>query len=160
MCVCLAGNSPYPGMQVGSAFYRMIQEGHRMNRPEFASTEMYVHCRQLSDDITENYSDICFNGKYKSDSGTRKSDSRGQTLQWITFGLLRSEIVYGCNFVPHSSPVKHFCHCRYNIMLSCWSHDPLKRPPFRKLVERTEMLLSENTKNVSDQYDHASDKDH
>ncbi|XP_075318861.1 KIT proto-oncogene, receptor tyrosine kinase b isoform X3 [Odontesthes bonariensis] len=34
------GNSPYPGMQVGSTFYRMIQEGHRMNRPEFAPTEM------------------------------------------------------------------------------------------------------------------------
>ncbi|XP_072239456.1 KIT proto-oncogene, receptor tyrosine kinase b isoform X2 [Leuresthes tenuis] len=70
------GNSPYPGMQVGSAFYRMIQEGHRMNRPEFAPTEMY------------------------------------------------------------------------DMMLSCWNHDPLKRPSFRKLVERTELLLSENTKNV------------
>lgn len=35
-------------------------------------------------------------------------------------------------------------------MQSCWSHDPLKRPPFRKLVERTELLLSENTKNVSE----------
>uniref|UniRef100_A0A3P9M0M3 Mast/stem cell growth factor receptor n=1 Tax=Oryzias latipes TaxID=8090 RepID=A0A3P9M0M3_ORYLA len=70
------GNSPYPGMQVGSAFYRMIQEGHRMNRPELAPVEMY------------------------------------------------------------------------DMMLSCWSHDPLKRPSFRKLVERTELLLSENTKNV------------
>uniref|UniRef100_A0A671YH05 Mast/stem cell growth factor receptor n=1 Tax=Sparus aurata TaxID=8175 RepID=A0A671YH05_SPAAU len=70
------GNSPYPGMQVGSAFYRMIQEGHRMSRPEFAPIEMY------------------------------------------------------------------------DMMLSCWSHDPLKRPSFRKLVERTELLLSENTKNV------------
>ncbi|KAM4584594.1 KIT proto-oncogene, receptor tyrosine kinase b isoform 1-T1 [Odontesthes bonariensis] len=70
------GNSPYPGMQVGSTFYRMIQEGHRMNRPEFAPTEMY------------------------------------------------------------------------DMMLSCWNHDPLKRPSFRKLVERTELLLSENTKNV------------
>ncbi|CAJ1052216.1 KIT proto-oncogene%2C receptor tyrosine kinase b isoform X1 [Xyrichtys novacula] len=70
------GNSPYPGMQVGSAFYRMIQEGHRMNRPEFAPVEMY------------------------------------------------------------------------DMMLSCWNHDPLKRPSFRKLVERTELLLSENTKNV------------
>uniref|UniRef100_UPI003AADF654 KIT proto-oncogene, receptor tyrosine kinase b isoform X1 n=1 Tax=Centroberyx gerrardi TaxID=166262 RepID=UPI003AADF654 len=70
------GNSPYPGMQVGSAFYRMIQEGHRMNRPEFAPTEMY------------------------------------------------------------------------DMMLSCWNQDPVKRPPFRKLVERTELLLSENTKNV------------
>ncbi|XP_062285688.1 KIT proto-oncogene, receptor tyrosine kinase b [Scomber scombrus] len=70
------GNSPYPGMQVGSAFYRMIQEGHRMNRPEYAPTEMY------------------------------------------------------------------------EIMLSCWNHDPLKRPSFRKLVERTELLLSEKTKNV------------
>uniref|UniRef100_A0A3Q3WP12 receptor protein-tyrosine kinase n=1 Tax=Mola mola TaxID=94237 RepID=A0A3Q3WP12_MOLML len=70
------GNSPYPGVQVGSAFYRMIQEGHRMSRPEFSPVEMY------------------------------------------------------------------------DIMLSCWSHDPLKRPSFRKLVERTELLLSENTKNV------------
>uniref|UniRef100_A0A3Q0QW38 receptor protein-tyrosine kinase n=1 Tax=Amphilophus citrinellus TaxID=61819 RepID=A0A3Q0QW38_AMPCI len=71
------GNSPYPGMQVGSAFYRMIQEGHRMSRPEFAPIEMY------------------------------------------------------------------------DMMLSCWNHDPLKRPSFKKLVERTELLLSENTKNVS-----------
>ncbi|XP_030588402.1 KIT proto-oncogene, receptor tyrosine kinase b isoform X2 [Archocentrus centrarchus] len=70
------GNSPYPGMQVGSAFYRMIQEGHRMSRPEFAPIEMY------------------------------------------------------------------------DMMLSCWNHDPLKRPSFKKLVERTELLLSENTKNV------------
>uniref|UniRef100_A0A1A7XJR8 receptor protein-tyrosine kinase n=1 Tax=Iconisemion striatum TaxID=60296 RepID=A0A1A7XJR8_9TELE len=70
------GNSPYPGMQVGSAFYKMIQEGHRMSRPEFAPIEMY------------------------------------------------------------------------EMMLSCWNHNPLKRPSFRKLVERTELLLSENTKNV------------
>ncbi|XP_034544950.1 KIT proto-oncogene, receptor tyrosine kinase b isoform X1 [Notolabrus celidotus] len=70
------GNSPYPGMQVGSVFYRMIQEGHRMNRPDFAPVEMY------------------------------------------------------------------------DMMVSCWNHDPLKRPSFRKLVERTELLLSENTKNV------------
>nr|XP_057925311.1 KIT proto-oncogene, receptor tyrosine kinase b isoform X2 [Doryrhamphus excisus] len=70
------GNSPYPGMQVGSAFYRLIQEGHRMSKPEFAPTQMY------------------------------------------------------------------------DMMLSCWNQDPLKRPPFRKLVERTELLLSENTRNV------------
>ncbi|XP_005941952.1 KIT proto-oncogene, receptor tyrosine kinase b isoform X1 [Haplochromis burtoni] len=70
------GNSPYPGMQVGSAFYRMIQEGHRMSRPEYAPAEMY------------------------------------------------------------------------DMMLSCWNHDPLKRPSFKKLVEKTELLLSENTKNV------------
>ncbi|XP_054634631.1 KIT proto-oncogene, receptor tyrosine kinase b isoform X2 [Dunckerocampus dactyliophorus] len=70
------GNSPYPGMQVGSAFYRLIQEGHRMSKPEFAPTEMY------------------------------------------------------------------------DMMLSCWNQDPLKRPSFRKLVERTELLLSENTRNV------------
>ncbi|XP_047222050.1 KIT proto-oncogene, receptor tyrosine kinase b isoform X3 [Girardinichthys multiradiatus] len=70
------GNSPYPGMQVGSAFYKMIQDGHRMSRPEFAPIEMY------------------------------------------------------------------------DMMLSCWNQDPLKRPSFRKLVERTELLLSENTKNV------------
>ncbi|XP_031727767.1 KIT proto-oncogene, receptor tyrosine kinase b isoform X1 [Anarrhichthys ocellatus] len=70
------GNSPYPGMQVGSAFYRMIQDGHRMSRPELAPIEMY------------------------------------------------------------------------DMMLSCWNHDPLKRPSFRKLVERTELLLSESTRNV------------
>ncbi|KAF7650754.1 hypothetical protein LDENG_00121000 [Lucifuga dentata] len=70
------GNSPYPGMQVGSAFYRMIQQGHRMSRPEFAPTEIY------------------------------------------------------------------------EMMLSCWNQDPFKRPSFRKLVENTELLLSENTKNV------------
>uniref|UniRef100_A0A8D3DBM2 Mast/stem cell growth factor receptor Kit n=1 Tax=Scophthalmus maximus TaxID=52904 RepID=A0A8D3DBM2_SCOMX len=35
------GISPYPGMQVGSAFYRMIQEGRRMSRPEIAPIEMY-----------------------------------------------------------------------------------------------------------------------
>ncbi|XP_029297663.1 KIT proto-oncogene, receptor tyrosine kinase b [Cottoperca gobio] len=70
------GNSPYPGLQVGSVFYRMIQDGQKMNKPEFAPIEMY------------------------------------------------------------------------DMMLSCWSHDPLKRPSFRKLVERTELLLSENTRNV------------
>uniref|UniRef100_A0A3Q3E2R7 Protein kinase domain-containing protein n=1 Tax=Hippocampus comes TaxID=109280 RepID=A0A3Q3E2R7_HIPCM len=70
------GNSPYPGMQVGSTFYRLIQEGHRMSKPEFAPIEMY------------------------------------------------------------------------DMMLSCWNQDPLKRPSFRKLVERTELLLSENTRNV------------
>uniref|UniRef100_A0A8C7IJ37 receptor protein-tyrosine kinase n=1 Tax=Oncorhynchus kisutch TaxID=8019 RepID=A0A8C7IJ37_ONCKI len=70
------GSSPYPGMQVGSAFYRMIQEGHRMNRPDVAPREIY------------------------------------------------------------------------DMMLSCWSEDPLKRPSFRKVVERTELLLSEHTKNV------------
>ncbi|CAL1601523.1 unnamed protein product [Knipowitschia caucasica] len=70
------GNSPYPGMQVGSAFYRMIQEGHRMSRPGSAPVEIY------------------------------------------------------------------------DMMLCCWNHDPLKRPSFRKLVESTELLLSENTRNV------------
>ncbi|XP_061883321.1 mast/stem cell growth factor receptor kita-like isoform X1 [Entelurus aequoreus] len=70
------GKSPYPGMQVGSAFYRLIQEGHRMSKPQFAPTDIY------------------------------------------------------------------------NMMVSCWNQDPLKRPPFRKLVERTELLLSENTRNV------------
>ncbi|KAL6110106.1 kit [Pungitius sinensis] len=70
------GHSPYPGMQVGSAFYRRIQDGHRMSRPDFAPIEMY------------------------------------------------------------------------DMMLSCWNHDPLKRPAFSKLVERNELLLSENTRNV------------
>ncbi|XP_062334759.1 KIT proto-oncogene, receptor tyrosine kinase b isoform X2 [Osmerus eperlanus] len=70
------GSSPYPGIHVGSAFYKMIQDGHRMSSPEFAPNEMY------------------------------------------------------------------------EMMLLCWSQDPLKRPSFRKLVERAELLLSENTKNV------------
>lgn len=70
------GTSPYPGMQVGSAFYKMIQDGYRMSRPEFAPSEIY------------------------------------------------------------------------DMMLLCWSEDPLKRPSFRNLVEKTELLLSENTKNV------------
>lgn len=38
--VCVTGNSPYPGMQVGSVFYKMIQDGKRMSRPEFAPIEM------------------------------------------------------------------------------------------------------------------------
>uniref|UniRef100_A0A8C5D2X8 receptor protein-tyrosine kinase n=1 Tax=Gouania willdenowi TaxID=441366 RepID=A0A8C5D2X8_GOUWI len=70
------GNSPYPGMQVDSAFYQRIQEGYRMSKPAFAPIEIY------------------------------------------------------------------------DMMLSCWNPDPLKRPSFRKLVERSELLLSENTKNV------------
>ncbi|XP_066505647.1 KIT proto-oncogene, receptor tyrosine kinase b [Hoplias malabaricus] len=70
------GNSPYPGVPVGSMFYRMIQDGYRMNEPEFAPSEIY------------------------------------EVMRW------------------------------------CWSADPLKRPTFKKLVERTEMLLSETTKHV------------
>ncbi|KTF76756.1 hypothetical protein cypCar_00033080 [Cyprinus carpio] len=34
----------------------------------------------------------------------------------------------------------------YEVMRWCWSADPLKRPTFKKLVERTELLLSETTK--------------
>ncbi|XP_062376526.1 KIT proto-oncogene, receptor tyrosine kinase b [Sardina pilchardus] len=34
----------------------------------------------------------------------------------------------------------------YEVMRCCWSTDPLKRPSFKKLVERTEVLLSEHTK--------------
>ena len=45
-------------------------------------------------------------------------------------------------------PPGALCVCRYDMMLSCWNDDPLKRPSFQKLVESTEMLLSENTKNV------------
>ncbi|KAF7686778.1 KIT proto-oncogene, receptor tyrosine kinase b [Silurus meridionalis] len=70
------GNSPYPGVPVGSMFYKMIQDGYRMSEPEFAPSEIY------------------------------------EVMRW------------------------------------CWSSDPLKRPTFRKLVERTEMLLCENTKHV------------
>ncbi|KAK1792587.1 hypothetical protein P4O66_012525 [Electrophorus voltai] len=70
------GNSPYPGVPVGSIFYKMIQDGYRMSEPEFAPSE------------------IC------------------EVMRW------------------------------------CWSTDPLKRPTFKKLVERTEMLLSETTKHV------------
>lgn len=68
------GNTPYPGIQVGSTFYKMIQDGYRMTEPEFAPIEIY------------------------------------EVMRW------------------------------------CWSADPLKRPTFKKLVERTELLLSEATK--------------
>ncbi|KAL2097442.1 hypothetical protein ACEWY4_006649 [Coilia grayii] len=34
----------------------------------------------------------------------------------------------------------------YEVMRCCWNADPLKRPPFKKLVEKTEVLLSEHTK--------------
>ncbi|TRY66258.1 hypothetical protein DNTS_006736 [Danionella cerebrum] len=34
----------------------------------------------------------------------------------------------------------------YEVMRWCWSADPLKRPTFKKLLERTELLLSESTK--------------
>lgn len=34
------GNSPYPGVPVGSMFYKMIQDGYRMSEPEFAPSEM------------------------------------------------------------------------------------------------------------------------
>ncbi|XP_065110676.1 KIT proto-oncogene, receptor tyrosine kinase b [Paramisgurnus dabryanus] len=68
------GNTPYPGIQVGSTFYKMIQDGYRMSEPEFAPSEIY------------------------------------EVMRW------------------------------------CWSVDPLKRPTFKKLVERTELLLSETTK--------------
>uniref|UniRef100_A0A8B9JH56 receptor protein-tyrosine kinase n=1 Tax=Astyanax mexicanus TaxID=7994 RepID=A0A8B9JH56_ASTMX len=70
------GNSPYPGVPVGSMFYKMIQDGYRMSEPEFAPSEIY------------------------------------EVMRW------------------------------------CWSADPLKRPTFKKLVERTEMLLSETTKHL------------
>uniref|UniRef100_A0AAY4AGS0 receptor protein-tyrosine kinase n=1 Tax=Denticeps clupeoides TaxID=299321 RepID=A0AAY4AGS0_9TELE len=36
----------------------------------------------------------------------------------------------------------------YELMRNCWNTDPLKRPSFKKLVERTENLLSEHTKHV------------
>uniref|UniRef100_A0A8C2E9V0 receptor protein-tyrosine kinase n=1 Tax=Cyprinus carpio TaxID=7962 RepID=A0A8C2E9V0_CYPCA len=68
------GNTPYPGIPVGSTFYKMIQDGYRMSEPEFAPSEVY------------------------------------EVMRW------------------------------------CWSADPLKRPTFKKLVERTEHLLSEITK--------------
>ncbi|XP_051982919.1 mast/stem cell growth factor receptor kita-like [Xyrauchen texanus] len=68
------GNTPYPGVPVGSTFYKMIQDGYRMCEPEFAPIEIY------------------------------------EVMRW------------------------------------CWSADPLKRPTFKKLVERTELLLSETTK--------------
>lgn len=34
----------------------------------------------------------------------------------------------------------------YEVMRFCWNNDPLKRPPFKKLAERIEVLLSEHTK--------------
>ncbi len=35
-----AGNTPYPGILVGSTFYKMIQDGYRMSEPEFAPSEV------------------------------------------------------------------------------------------------------------------------
>ncbi|PWA32678.1 hypothetical protein CCH79_00012409 [Gambusia affinis] len=55
------------------------------------------------------------------------------------------QVAKGMEYITSKNP--HLC--RYDMMLSCWNNDPLKRPSFRKLVERTELLLSENTKNVS-----------
>ncbi|KAK2908735.1 hypothetical protein Q8A67_004572 [Cirrhinus molitorella] len=34
------GNTPYPGIPVGSTFYKMIQDGYRMSEPEFAPSEV------------------------------------------------------------------------------------------------------------------------
>ncbi|XP_038136631.1 mast/stem cell growth factor receptor kita isoform X2 [Cyprinodon tularosa] len=36
----------------------------------------------------------------------------------------------------------------YQIMSSCWDADPFKRPPFRKVVESIEQLLSDATKHI------------
>uniref|UniRef100_A0A8C6UF34 Mast/stem cell growth factor receptor n=1 Tax=Neogobius melanostomus TaxID=47308 RepID=A0A8C6UF34_9GOBI len=36
----------------------------------------------------------------------------------------------------------------YQIMQSCWDPDPVKRPPFRKVVERIEQQLSDATKHI------------
>lgn len=36
----------------------------------------------------------------------------------------------------------------YQIMRSCWDADPVKRPPFRKVVERIEQQLSDATKHI------------
>ncbi|XP_033847919.1 mast/stem cell growth factor receptor kita [Periophthalmus magnuspinnatus] len=36
----------------------------------------------------------------------------------------------------------------YQIMRSCWDPDPVKRPPFRKVVERIEQQLSDATKHI------------
>uniref|UniRef100_A0A8C1F6P7 receptor protein-tyrosine kinase n=1 Tax=Cyprinus carpio carpio TaxID=630221 RepID=A0A8C1F6P7_CYPCA len=35
------GNTPYPGIPVGSTYYKMIQDGYRMSEPEFAPIEVY-----------------------------------------------------------------------------------------------------------------------
>uniref|UniRef100_A0A8C1PVC5 receptor protein-tyrosine kinase n=1 Tax=Cyprinus carpio TaxID=7962 RepID=A0A8C1PVC5_CYPCA len=67
------GNTPYPGIPVGSTYYKMIQDGYRMSEPEFAPIEVY------------------------------------EVMRW------------------------------------CWSADPLKRPTFKKLVERTELLLTSDS---------------
>lgn len=61
-------------------------------------------------------------------------------IQIFTIGLYNSNNWNKCETAFPS---------RYDMMLSCWNEDPLKRPSFRKLVERTELLLSENTRNVS-----------
>ncbi|XP_072294325.1 mast/stem cell growth factor receptor kita [Eucyclogobius newberryi] len=36
----------------------------------------------------------------------------------------------------------------YQIMRSCWDPDPIKRPPFRKVVERIEQQLSDAAKHI------------
>lgn len=36
----------------------------------------------------------------------------------------------------------------YQIMRSCWDPEPVKRPPFRKVVERIEQQLSNTTKHI------------
>lgn len=36
------GVNPYPGMQVNEKFYKLIQNGFKMDRPFYATEEMYV----------------------------------------------------------------------------------------------------------------------
>lgn len=85
--------------------------------------------------------DICKNVNF-FDSSCKKNKS-GSLYDYFDILLVDFIEVLICFLHPWA----HLC--RYDMMLSCWSHDPLKRPSFRKLVERTELLLSENTKNVS-----------
>ncbi|CAB1327114.1 unnamed protein product, partial [Coregonus sp. 'balchen'] len=57
------------------------------------------------------------------------------------------QVAKGMEYITSKNVAVRILVCSYDMMLSCWSEDPLKRPSFRKLVERTELLLSENTKN-------------
>lgn len=41
------GVNPYPGMQVNEKFYKLIQNGFKMDRPFYATEEMYVLGRKV-----------------------------------------------------------------------------------------------------------------
>ncbi|XP_067085671.1 mast/stem cell growth factor receptor kita isoform X1 [Osmerus mordax] len=104
------GNSPYPGMPVDSKFYKMIKEGHRMEAPEFAPSEMYhiMRCcweadpvqrppfrdvverieQQLSDATKHIY--LNFSSRFPVHAGTGPSTPEDQTTQNAALQRLNS----------------------------------------------------------------------